>query len=98
VAIAQAQPRYTVVDLGTLPGGSFSQASVINNNRLAAGVSTVHDGTQHAILWGSGLKMDLGSPGLNSYAFGVNEKGQVNIQGESSAKDPNNENFCGYAT
>jgi probable HAF family extracellular repeat protein len=97
-AIAQPQPRYTVIDLGTLPGGSFSQPGFLSDNGLVAGMSTISDGTQHAVLWGSGLKMDLGKPGLNSYAFGVNGRGQVIIQGESSEADPNNENFCAYGT
>jgi len=30
--LAIAQPRYTVTDLGTLPGGTFSQATFVNNN------------------------------------------------------------------
>ena len=92
-----AQPRYSVIDLSTL-GGTFSQATFVNNNRLAVGLSTVHDGTQHAALWALGFKMDIGTPGLNSGAFGANERGQIEVQAESTAKDPNNENFCGYGT
>jgi probable HAF family extracellular repeat protein len=98
LSIAQPQPRYTIVDLGTLPGGDFSQAGFVSNSGIVAGMSTVHDGTQHAVIWGGPLRMDIGAPGLNSFAFGINEKGQVLIQGESSAKDPHNENFCAYGT
>ena len=92
-----AQPRYSVIDLSTL-GGTFSQATFVNNNRLAVGLSTVRDGTQHAALWALGFKMDIGTPGLNSGAFGANERGQIEVQSESTDKDPNNENFCGYGT
>ena len=101
-ALAAAQsPHYTVTDIGTLPGGTFSQAAYVNNNGLVAGVSTVKDGTQHAALWYEGLQGDIGIPGLggpNSGMFGVNKIGQAVGQAESSEKDPNNENFCGYGT
>jgi probable HAF family extracellular repeat protein len=101
-ALATAQPpRYTVTDLGTLPGGTFSQATFVNNNGLVTGLATVRDGTQHAALWYKGRIIDIGTPGLggpNNAAFGVNERGQVLVQAEASTKDPNSENFCGYGT
>jgi probable HAF family extracellular repeat protein len=97
LALAQ-QPRYTLTDLGTLPGGTFSQATYLNENRLVTGLSTVADGTQHAALWFGPLRIDIGAPGLNSGVFGFNELGQGSIQTEVSAKDPNNENFCAYGT
>jgi uncharacterized membrane protein len=96
-AIAQPAPHYSIVELGPV-GGTFSQAFYLNNSRLVAGLSTVRDGTQHATLWGMGLKMDIGSGKLNSGAFGVSPSGVVSIQAESAAKDPNNENSCGYGT
>lgn len=98
LAVAQPQPRYAVIDLGTLTGGDFSQAGFLSNSGIVAGVSTARDGNQHAVIWGGPLRMDIGAPGVNSGAFGFNEKGQVSIQGESSAKDPHNENFCAYGT
>jgi probable HAF family extracellular repeat protein len=98
LAAAQPQSRYRVVDLGTLPGGNFSQAYYVSNDRLVAGVSTVSDGTQHALFWGGPFRMDIGAPALNSAAFSVNQRGQASIQAEVSAKDPNNENFCAYGT
>jgi probable HAF family extracellular repeat protein len=97
LAVAQQAPRYSVIELGPM-GGTFSQAFFVNNNRLVGGVSTVRDGTQHATFWGLGLKMDIGAPGVNSAAFGINQSGQALIQTETSAKDPNSENFCGYGT
>ena len=100
-AIAAAQsPRYTLIDLSTPPGDTFAQATGLNNNRLVTGLETGSDGIQHAVLWymGLGLKLNIGAPGLNSGAFGVNDLGEVEVQAESTAKDPNNENFCAYGT
>jgi probable HAF family extracellular repeat protein len=42
--------------------------------------------------------MNIGTPGLNSGAFGVNNRGQAMVQAEVASKDPNNENFCAYGT
>ena len=53
------------------------------------------------MLWQGGKIKDIVAPGfgaLNSLTFGINEKGQVGIQAETSTKDPNNENFCVYGT
>jgi probable HAF family extracellular repeat protein len=94
-------PRYTLRDLGTLSGGTFSQAGAIANWGLVGGVSTVSDGSQHAALWFKGLKLDIGVPGLggpNSGVFGVNDWAQAVGQAETKASDPNNENFCSYGT
>jgi hypothetical protein len=52
-------------------------------------VSSAPDGSQHAVLWLNGTFTDLGTPGLG----GPNSGGA-----ETSLKDPNNENFCGYGS
>jgi probable HAF family extracellular repeat protein len=99
-APTQAQ-RYTVSDLGTLPGGSFSQAAFVNNYGLVTGISTLPDGTQHAVVWYRGSIFDIAahSPtGTNSFAAAANEWGQVLVQAETTSNDPNNENFCTYFT
>src|SRR6059036_551042 len=94
LAMAQPPPRYTVTDLGTLPGGTFSLASFVDNNGLVTGLATVADGTQHAVLWYKGSIIDIAKPGTpNSGAFGVNGRGQVDVQAESFDLDPNEENF-----
>ncbi len=96
-----AQLRYSVKDLGTLTGGSFSQATFLNNGGVVTGLSTTANGTQHAVLWFKGQKIDIGKHGLggpNSGAFGINTWNQVVGQAESSDTDPNNENFCAYGT
>jgi probable HAF family extracellular repeat protein len=93
--------HYTVTDLGTLPGGTFSQASYVNNRGFVTGVSTLPDGTQHAVVWYTGSITDIAKHepvGQNSEAFGINEFGLAMGQTEISTTDPNNENFCGYGT
>lgn len=95
---AQALPRYTVVDLGTLPGGNFSQATGLNDARLITGLASDKDGKQQAMFWSGPFQMNIGTPGLNSGAFGANNRGQGTVQAEAPASDPNNENFCAYGT
>jgi probable HAF family extracellular repeat protein len=100
LSISQPAPRYKIKDLGTL-GGTFNQATFVNNNGLVTGLATLPDSTtQHAVLWYQGRIMDISKPGLgpNSGAFGVNLLGQVEVQAESSTLDPNGEDFCGYFT
>jgi probable HAF family extracellular repeat protein len=93
--------RYTITDLGTLEGGTFSQPFSINRYGLVSGSSSLPDGTQHATLWLEKLKVDIGAPGLggpNSIAFGNNERFQSAGEAETSAPDPNGEDFCGFGT
>ena len=95
------QLRYAVKDLGTLTGGTFSQATFLNNGGVVTGLSTTANGTQHAALWIKGHEFDIGKHGLggpNSGAFGINSWSQVVGQAESSDTDPNHENFCAYGT
>ena len=93
--------HYTVTDLGTLPGGNFSQPFSINRYGLVSGSSNLADGNQHATLWLEKLKVDIGAPGLggpNSIAFGDNERFQSAGEAETSTPDPNGEDFCGFGT
>ena len=93
--------RYTVTDLGTLPGGNFSQPFFINRYGLVSGSSSLADGSQHAVLWLEGLMGDIGAPGLggpNSIAFGDNVRFQAAGEAETSTPDPNGEDFCGFGT
>src|SRR5450432_2283520 len=81
LATAQPQPRYTVKDLGTLPGGTFSAASQGNtDNGLVGGVATVSGGAQHAVVWYKGRIVDIATSGLggpNSITIGLNARGQA---------------------
>ncbi len=99
-AIQKEKPertRYTVTDLGPLPGGSFSEASVIRNNGLVGGTASLSDGIWHAALWYKGLAADIATPGLggqNTQTFGANERFQA--VGQAETLDPNSEDFCGF--
>jgi probable HAF family extracellular repeat protein len=99
-AIATAQQRYTITDLKPLSGGNFSQAFSINNPGVIGGQSNITDITQRAVLWlkGRAAPIVIGPAGVNSGVFGVNERGQAELQLELSDKDPNTKNFCGYGT
>ncbi len=91
--------QYTVTDLGTLPGGNFSQPFFITKNGRIAGSSNLADGSSHAVVWASGQAADLGTlGGSNSIAFGVNNYGQAVGEAETSTSDPNGEDFCGFQT
>jgi probable HAF family extracellular repeat protein len=99
---AQAQnatPRYVIHDLGALPGGGFSLPGTVNDAGVVAGFSVASDGLQHPVLWVGGHLVDLNHSddhGLNTQAFGINSLGRVSIQTETSAYDPNGENFCSF--
>jgi probable HAF family extracellular repeat protein len=93
--------RYTITDLGTLDGGTFSQPFFINRYGLVSGSSSRPDGNQHAVLWLEELKLDIGAPGLggpNSIAFGDNGKFQSAGEAETPTPDPKGEDFCGFGT
>jgi len=93
--------RYTITDLGTLEGGTFSQSFSMNRYGLVSGSSNLADGNQHATLWLEKLKVDIGAPGLggpNSIAFGDNNGFQSAGEAETSTSDPNGEDFCGFGT
>jgi probable HAF family extracellular repeat protein len=104
---AQEQPavqtpalvRYEVIDLGTLPGGTFSQPFFMNNHNVIAGSSNLSNNTQHAVLWFGHRIRDLGTlGGPNSFAFAVNAVGSAAGEAETSVSDPAGEDFCGFGT
>ena len=80
---AQEQHQsYTVTDLGTLPGDSYSTATAINGSGQVVGYSYIDEGYQHAFLYENGQMVDLGTlPASHSYpysrAYGINDSGQV---------------------
>jgi probable HAF family extracellular repeat protein len=93
--------QYTITDLGTLDGGTFSQPFFINRYGLVSGSASLPDGTQNAVLWLNGQMKDIGAHGLggpNSIAFADNESSQAVGEAELSTSDPNGEDFCGFST
>src|ERR1039458_2227867 len=76
--VAFAQSTYLVTDLGTLPGGSYSAASGINNNGQVVGGAGTTSGPDHAFLYSGGIMSDLGAwGGSESDAYAINNNGQV---------------------
>ena len=96
---AHASVRYYVTDLGTLSGGNFSQPFGVNIHGTIIGSSNLANNDQHATLWSKGEITDLGTlGGSNSIGFGINNSGVTVGEAESSASDPNGEDFCGFGT
>ena len=65
-------------NLGTVSGGTSSQARAINNAGQVTGFSAV-GGIDHAFLYGGtpGTMADLGTRGLPAVGLGINDAGQV---------------------
>lgn len=70
---------YTVVDLGVLPGGAFSEATDINESGQVIGHSDIGGGITHAFLYSEGVIIDLTPQigGTISYANGINSRGEI---------------------
>jgi len=71
--------RGKMTDLGTLPGGTLSQAQAINRSGQVVGFATVASAVNHAFLVDGGPMTDLGTlPGAGaSAARGINTQGHV---------------------
>ncbi|HET9301907.1 MAG TPA: hypothetical protein VFO20_03945, partial [Propionibacteriaceae bacterium] len=71
-----AQPA--IVDLGTLPGSTYSVAADINDRGQIVGMADLAAGGSHAVLWQDGSLIDLGTlGGTLSWANAINRQGQI---------------------
>jgi probable HAF family extracellular repeat protein len=80
----------TIHDLGTLPGGTISQANGINDLGVVAGFSNGTGISPHAVLWNKhGSMQDLGTlpGGYYSQGLAINLEGEV--AGFSNGRDGN---------
>jgi formylglycine-generating enzyme len=78
VGNAWGQVQYTVTDLGTLSGGTFSVATGINAMGQVVGESNAAGGHDFAFLYSGGTMKSLGAlDGEYSSASGINATGQV---------------------
>ena len=68
-----------MIDLGTLPAGSFSCAYAIDGKGNIVGVSDTGAGVRHAVLWAKGTVRDLGvfPNGNSSCALAINSRDDI---------------------
>jgi probable HAF family extracellular repeat protein len=106
-SIARAQgPKpatYKVTDLGTLGGANSFAYSINNSGMVAGGANTPGQNdfvAQTAFLWYGGKPISLGTlggsgcPDCSSEGSAVSANGSVALLSETSAADPNGEDFC----
>ena len=99
----------SMIDLGVLPGDSCANAYYVNNRGQVVGTSEnmglclVPTG-EHAFLWESGGPMvDLntlipsGASLALTFAFSINDRGEIIGVGVPSGCTPDNIDFCGHA-
>src|SRR5215469_9779741 len=90
--------RGTLTDLGALPGAQWSSPNWVSGNGLIAGVSLhpaqsdpfVGVPQSRAVLWRDDQIIDLGTlpGGSESFAWGVNDRGQVVGDATNNTVDP----------
>src|SRR4051794_14400021 len=68
-------PRYSIVDLGTLPGGRGTEPRDINTRGEVVGVTSRGGGPYVAFLYRDGALVELHEP--LSEAWGINDHGQI---------------------
>lgn len=75
-SVACAAPGFTFKDLGTL-GGTYSAAYAINDKGQIVGASSRSDQSTAAVLWDTGTMTAMTSLDGASYAWGINNAGQI---------------------
>ena len=76
---ANALAQFEVTVLPLLPGGTWSEATAINDGGSIVGYGNVTGGAVHAFVYRNGTIQDLGNRKgyLNSRAYGINVNGEV---------------------
>ena len=77
----------TFLNLGTLPGYTWSAARGVNNSGQVVGLSSNASGNSHAFLYSGGSMTDLGTlpGGTRSVASAINDSGQVVGESDTSS-------------
>jgi probable HAF family extracellular repeat protein len=73
-----AAQNYSIADLGTLPGGSFSEAHAINASAVVTGLANASGELSDMFAYRNGILTDLGTlGGTSGTGNGVNASGQI---------------------
>lgn len=99
--------RDQIIDLGVLPGDACSHAFHVNSHGQIVGSSTdeelCHVAGKHAVLWEEGEPKDLNTlipPGASlklTFAFSINDKGEIAGVGVPPDCAPQDIALCGHA-
>ena len=73
----QSVPSFELVDIGLLPGGSYSIAWSINNAGLVVGEATNTQGKLRAFVWQAGQMTELPALGRVAVARWINDQGRI---------------------
>ena len=78
-AVSMAVVAAAATDLGTLRGGTFSEARAVNASGQVVGSSNNGEGVSRAARWQQGVIRNLGTlPGtISSFGNGINTVGQI---------------------
>jgi uncharacterized membrane protein len=86
---------YALSDLGPV-GPTPGQPFHLTDNSLISG-SAAYNGKEQATLWYKRWETNIAMGGGNSVAFGINQLGQAVGEADTFTRDPNGEDFCGFA-
>jgi uncharacterized membrane protein len=90
ITSAFAQPRFTVTDLGTMPGGDFSTANGLNDRGDVVGHWGAPNSDNTGFVWRNGVMTSTGRlpKGIYSYANAINSVGVIVGDGDTGNHRP----------